>query len=202
MQSLQKAGQLLSVMLLGDKLFLFRFSDTLRPRIKETIDALRNHHHLHLVMLTGDHEENANVIAKDLGIDTYFANLKPADKLHHVTELSQKTGLAMIGDGINDAPALARATVGICMGKVGSSAAVDASDVILLQDNIELLGWLMDKAHQTKRIVAQNLILATSAILIAAIPALAGLVPLWLAVVMHEGGTVLVGLNALRLLRK
>lgn len=200
MEALQMQGELLSVMLLGDKLYLFRFNDTLRPKIKETVEALRKQD-LKLVMLTGDHEENARVIAKELGIDTYYANLKPEDKLHYVTELSRSSNLAMIGDGINDAPALARATVGICMGKVGSSAAVDASDVILLQDNIELLSWLMKKAHQTKRIVTQNLSLAVLAILIAALPALAGYVPLWLAVVMHEGGTVLVGLNALRLLR-
>lgn len=200
MQQIQRAGQLMAAMLLDKKLYLFRFSDTMRPKISETLQALRSQN-LQLYMLTGDHEESARAVAQQLGFDHYFANLKPEDKLHHVTELSRKEGLAMIGDGINDAPALARATVGICMGKVGSSAAVDASDVILLQDNIELLGWLMEKAHQTKRIVAQNLLLATSAIFIAALPALAGIIPLWLAVVLHEGGTVLVGLNALRLLR-
>ena len=87
------------------------------------------------------------------------------------------------------------------MGKVGSTAAIDASDVVLLQDNIELLDWLMNKAFHTQSIVKQNLFVAVGAIFIASLPALAGIVPLWLAVVMHEGGTVLVGLNALRLLR-
>ena len=108
----------------------------------------------------------------------------------------------MGSNGINDAPALARATVGICMGKIGSTAAIDAADVVLLNDNIELLEWLLQKSTQTRRIVKQNLSLATIAILFASIPALAGLVPLWVAVVLHEGGTVLVGLNGLRLLRK
>src|SRR5262249_8975673 len=130
------------------------------------------------------------------------ADLRPEDKLKYVSQLAEKQGLAMIGDGVNDAPALARATVGICMGKVGSTAAIDAADVVLLHDNVESLGWLVRKARQTQRIVKQNLTLASLAILVASVPALAGWVPLWLAVVMHEGGTVLVGLNGLRLLRK
>lgn len=152
-------------------------------------------------MLTGDHSYSAERIAKEVGIENYHADLKPEDKLNHVTDLAQTYGLAMIGDGINDAPALARATVGICMGKVGSSSAIEAADIILLQDNIDQLDWLVGLAEKTKRIVKQNLILATAAILFASLPALGGIVPLWLAVVMHEGGTVLVGLNALRLLK-
>jgi len=87
------------------------------------------------------------------------------------------------------------------MGKVGSSAAIDAADVVLLHDNIEMLDWLIEKAKQTQKIVRQNLLLATLAIIVASIPALGGIIPLWLAVVVHEGGTVLVGLNGLRLLR-
>ena len=88
------------------------------------------------------------------------------------------------------------------MGKVGSSTAIDASDVVLLHDDLTLLDWLMTKARHTQIIVKQNLGVATGAIIVASLSALAGLIPLWLAVVMHEGGTVLVGLNALRLLRR
>ena len=201
-QAIQSQGEHLAIMLMGSHIFLFRFQDTLRPKIVETIQALKQNRGWRLVMLTGDHEENAKAIAKEVGIDEYHADLKPEDKLHHVTSIAQESGLAMIGDGVNDAPALARATVGICMGKVGSTAAIDASDVVLLHDNIELVDWLVGKAHQTQRVVKQNLSVAALAILIAAIPALAGYIPLWLAVVLHEGGTVLVGLNALRLLKK
>jgi P-type E1-E2 ATPase len=152
-------------------------------------------------MLTGDHEQNARKIAEETGIKEFHANLHPEDKMEHVNRLSHEHDLAMVGDGINDAPALARATVGICMGKTGSGAAIEAADIVLLQDNIDRLGWLIRKARKTQAIVKQNLVLATAAILVATIPSLLGFFPLWLAVVMHEGGTVLVGLNALRLLR-
>lgn len=200
-KDIQARGELIAVMLMGSRLFLFRFHDTIRPKIKEMIREIRKKRGWQLVMLTGDHEDSAKRIAQEVGIDDYHANLRPADKLNYVSLLAQERGLVMVGDGINDAPALARATVGICMGKVGSTAAIDAADVVLLHDNIELLDWLVGKAYQTKKIVKQNLIVAFSAIFLASMPALAGFVPLWLAVVLHEGGTVLVGLNALRLLR-
>lgn len=197
----QERGELVAVLLIGSQLFLLRFEDNLRPNVKEALNELREQG-MRLIMLTGDHEHNARRIAKELGIDEYYADLRPEDKLHYVSQISSKENLAMVGDGINDAPALARATVGICMGKIGSTAAIDAADIVLLQDNIELLGWLTRKARKTQRIVQENLLLASLAILLVSLPALTGAVPLWLAVVMHEGGTVLVGLNGLRLLKK
>lgn len=200
-EAIQQTGALIAVMSYGDKGVLFRFYDTLRPKIRETVQALKKRG-WETLMLTGDHFTSAKRVAEEVGLDAFYANLKPEDKLKSVSTLAETKGLAMLGDGVNDAPALARSTVGISMGKMGSAAAVDASDVVLLHDNIELLDWLVQKAQQTQTIVKQNLAVAVAAILIASIPALAGLVPLWLAVVMHEGGTVLVGLNALRLLRK
>lgn len=199
-KEIEDHGELIAVLLVGSHPFIFRFRDTPRPHIGEMLHAVKKRG-LELVMLTGDHYNSAKRTAEELKIDEFHANLTPEEKLNYVSNLAEKKGLAMIGDGVNDAPALARATVGICMGKVGSSAAIDAADVVLLHDNIELLDWLIKKAHQTQTIVKQNLFLATFAIIIASIPALAGVVPLWLAVVMHEGGTILVGLNALRLLR-
>ena len=199
---IRKEGELVAVLLVGETVYVFRFVDTPRPKIRRTIDALKKKWNLAIVMLTGDHEESARRIANELGINTYRSNLRPEDKLEYVSKLAEERGLAMVGDGINDAPALARATVGIGMGKVGTTAAIDASDIILLHDNVEIIDWLFGKAIQTQNIVRQNLIIATGAILFASLPALTGLVPLWLAVIMHEGGTVLVGLNALRLFRK
>jgi Zn2+/Cd2+-exporting ATPase len=154
------------------------------------------------VMLTGDHTENAHIVARTLKIATVHANLRPEDKLNKVAELSQKQGLIMVGDGINDAPSLARSTVGISMGKIGSATAVDASDVVFLKDDLSLLDWLLKKSHKTVRIVKENLFLALGVILFATTPALLGYIPLWLAVILHEGGTVIVGLNSLRLLRR
>ncbi|MCB1117838.1 MAG: cation-translocating P-type ATPase [Chlamydiia bacterium] len=193
-------GQLISLLLIGDKLYTLIFTDTIRNDIPQLIQDL-NARDLSIAMLTGDHHENASSVAKALQIDQVHANLRPDDKLKIVSELSQNQGLAMVGDGVNDAPALARATAGIAMGKVGSMAAIDASDIVFLHDDLKLLPWLMSKSHKTLGIVKQNLALALGVICLATTPALLGYIPLWLAVVLHEGGTVLVGLNGLRLLK-
>ncbi|MFV0341072.1 MAG: heavy metal translocating P-type ATPase [Parachlamydiaceae bacterium] len=199
-ETLRKKGELLALLLIENTLYLFRFQDSIRKEIKKTLTNLKSRGYK-LLMLTGDHPESAHRIAKEIGIDEVYADLKPEDKLEIVASRSAQEGLVMIGDGVNDAPALARATVGISMGKVGSSSAIEAADIVLLNDNIDKLDWLTHKAKMTKIIVKQNLFLSTCAIIIASTPALAGIIPLWLAVVMHEGGTVIVGLNGLRLLR-
>ena len=184
----------------GNGLFAFYFQDEIRGNIPAMLLSLKKEN-LNLVMLTGDRKINADAIASLAGIDTVFAHLSPKDKLKKVARLSKEKGLAMVGEGINDAPALARATVGISLGKIGSHAAVDASDVIFLHDEITLLPWLFKKAKKTLSIVRQNLAIATLLILFASIPALLGIIPLWTAVILHEGGTILVGLNSLRLLK-
>lgn len=198
-ETLSEQGDILAFLLIGKDPYIFRFQDKMRPEVPAALTRLRKDGY-RLMMLTGDHQFSANRIASLLKIDEVHAHLKPEDKLQVVTEISEKMSLAMVGDGVNDAPALARATVGISMGKVGSSAAIDAADVVLLQDNIENLDWLMKKAKATQVVVRQNLFIATAAIFVASIPALLGILPLWLAVILHEGGTVIVGLNGLRLL--
>jgi heavy metal translocating P-type ATPase len=193
-----KAEGVLAALLVSDQTYLFRFTDQVRADLPRLLQSLP----LRPIMLTGDHAANAHTVANLLGIQEVYANLRPEDKLDKVALLSETAGLAMVGDGINDAPALARATVGISMGRIGSATAVDASDVVLLNDDLHLLTWLFTKSKKTRRIVKQNLTLALAVIALATTPALLGLVPLWLAVILHEGGTVLVGLNSLRLLRK
>ena len=199
--SLNKKGSMISFLQIESSLFDFRFEDALREKVKEVLDSLKEKG-LEVAMLTGDHEESANIVAKELEIDKTYANLRPENKLDIISKLSAKKHLAMVGDGINDAPALTRASVGISMGEIGSATAIDASDIVLLQDDITLISWLHKKAKKTMMIVRENLILALSVIVLATTPALLGIIPLWLAVILHEGGTVLVGLNSLRLLRK
>ncbi|MES2344498.1 MAG: cation-translocating P-type ATPase [Chlamydiota bacterium] len=198
---LPKDTELNTFLLIGDALFAFRFEDSIRSDIKPVLDTLKKQN-FHLAMLTGDTSATAHLVAKNLGIDSVFAELRPEDKLTKIAELSKHGDVIMIGDGINDAPALARATVGISMGSIGSATAIEASDVVFLNDDLTLLPWLSRKAHATLRILKQNLTLALGVIFLATTPALLGIVPLWAAVLLHEGGTVLVGLNSLRLLRR
>ena len=198
---LDKKGEMISFLQMGESLFDFRFFDALRPEVKEVLAALKKKD-LEVAMLTGDHAESAHAVAKELEIDQVYADLRPEHKLETVSKLSAEKHLAMVGDGINDAPALTRASVGISMGEIGSATAIDASDIVLLQDDLHLISWLHHKAKKTMLIVRENLTLALGVIVLATTPALLGIIPLWLAVILHEGGTVLVGLNSLRLLRK
>lgn len=198
---LDKKGSMITFLKIGDSLFDFRFEDTLRSEAKEVLASLKERN-LEIAMLTGDHEESAKQVAQDLEIDAVYADLRPENKLDMISKLSAEKHLAMVGDGINDAPALTRASVGISMGEIGSATAIDASDIVLLQDELSLINYLHKKAKKTMTIVRENLTLALGVIVLATTPALLGTIPLWLAVILHEGGTVLVGLNSLRLLRK
>jgi len=196
-----KSGQVCTLLLMDEELFVFRFEDEVREDTKKMLATLKEKFRVKLLMLTGDHEASAKRVAKAVALDNYYCNLRPEDKLNHIDTLAKKENLAMVGDGINDAPSLARATVGISMGKGGSKAAIDASDVVLLQDNVEMIIGLMAKARKAVKIVRQNVAFALGAIAVATTAAFLGYIPLWVAVLMHEGGTVIVALNALRLLK-
>lgn len=200
LKSLESEKDVITLLKIDTAVFLLRLEDTIRPSTLSMIQELKKNS-LRSVMLTGDRSMSAQFVASKIGIDEVHADLKPEDKLDYIEKLTQTHHLAMVGDGINDAPALARSTVGISMGKVGSASAIDASDVVLLNDDLENLSWLFSKSRKTLRIVKQNLTLALIVIFFATTPALMGYIPLWLAVILHEGGTVLVGLNSLRLLR-
>ena len=141
-------GTPLTILAVKNKWAIFHFSDKLRPDIKTAITNLKKRKKIPL-MLTGDHYKSAYRVARSLELENFQADLSPEDKLQHVSELSKTKGLAMVGDGVNDAPALARATVGIAMGGVGSSTSIDVSDIVLLNDETQHLPWLFQKAHKT-----------------------------------------------------
>jgi len=201
-ESERQQGKSLAVLKTGDNLAIFTFQDRVRSSALQVIEKLKSDLHLKTYILTGDHPGSGKKVQQQLGIDHLFADLRPDDKLYHVSRLSDNDGLIMVGDGVNDAPALARASVGVAMGGIGSGAALDAADVVLLKDELLDLTWLIEKSRKTKTVIRENLVIALSAIVLASTPALLGYVPLWLAVILHEGGTLLVGLNALRLLKR
>lgn len=182
--------------------YLFLFEDSLRDESLVAVSRLKERGKKVLI-LSGDKTSIVEKIAKKLDISEWKADLKPQDKLSIISSLSstQGRGLVMVGDGLNDAPALARATVGVSMGQLSSAAAREAADIVLLRDNLSLLDWLFGKALLTKKIVRQNLFLAIFSIVVGTTSSLFGVIPLWMAVLLHEGSTLLVGLNALRLLR-
>lgn len=192
-------GESLCALLAGDIAVFFTFRDALKKEAKETIDALKRDN-LAIVMLTGDHKGAAEAVSLALGIDTFESDLRPEDKMAYVAKAEEKAPTAVFGDGINDAPALARASVGISMGNLGSDTAIEASDIVLLHDELMLGPWVIAKSKKTLAIVRQNLAFAVGVIACVSLLALIGLVPLWLAVMLHEGGTILVAINGLRLL--
>jgi Zn2+/Cd2+-exporting ATPase len=196
-----QSGFIASYLWIDGSIFVLYFTDTIRSSAKKMVESLKKLN-LKIIILSGDRHCNVEPVAKKLEIHEFFADLRPEDKLKKIEEIVHETSLMMIGDGINDAPALARATVGISMGKMGSATAIEASDIIFINDDISLLDWLYKKALKTRRILRENITMALCVIIFASLPSLFGWIPLWLAVILHEGGTVCVGCNSLRLLKK
>ncbi|WP_336331030.1 heavy metal translocating P-type ATPase [Haloarcula sp. CGMCC 1.2071] len=177
------------------------FTDTVRPDAAEMIDKLRSLGVEHIVMLTGDNERVAQRIADEVGIDEVQAELLPEEKVATIEELvEQHENVAMVGDGVNDAPALATATLGIAMGGAGTDVALDTADVVLMGDDLSKIPYVLGLGRRTHRTLTINLAIAFGAIALMVGTILLRGIPLPLAVVGHEGSTVLVSLNGLRLL--
>lgn len=189
----------------NEKVTLFHFEDKLRHGAADVVAALKKAG-MQILMLTGDHASSAHRVAKAVGIEDVHFGMKPEDKLHCIKNLSRQSGvglsrgLIMVGDGVNDAPALAAATVGVVLAHYASATAVAVADVLLLQDTIDGVPFVIAKAHQTTSLVKQSVGLALSCIFIAALASVLGFLPLWLTVLLHEGGTLLVCLNSVRAL--
>jgi Cd2+/Zn2+-exporting ATPase len=154
-----------------------------------------------LYLLTGDNPTTASAVAVTLGLDGYRAGLSPADKAAAVRRLGAEDGpVAMVGDGVNDAPALAAASVGIAMGAAGTDQAIEAADIALMNDDLRQVRFTLRLGRRAVGVVRQNIALALGIKAAALVLAAAGFLPLWLAVLADTGNTVLVVANALRLL--
>jgi Cd2+/Zn2+-exporting ATPase len=176
--------------------------DEPRPSAKAFIDQLHAAGVREVAMLTGDNAATAHAIADQLGIDAVHPGILPTEKADLVKNwIDQGRTVAMVGDGVNDAPALALANLGIAMGGLGSDIALSAADVVLVQDRIERIPELMRLGKMANGIIRANLLFASSVIVALTVSSLFFRLPLPIAVVGHEGSTVLVILNGLRLLR-
>lgn len=176
-------------------------ADVLRGDAAEVVRRLKSQGVQRVVMLTGDNRRVAHAIAEQVGVDEYFADLLPEDKVRVLKQIRQQFGtVAMVGDGVNDAPALASASIGIAMGAAGSDVALETADVVLMSDDLRKIPYLIALSRETRKTLITNIIFSLSMIGVLIAGILVMDLPLPLSVLGHEGGTVLVSLNGLRLL--
>lgn len=203
-QQLEETGKTIVWVAYGGKpLGVIAVADTVRPEAASTIARLKRMGIQEIVMLTGDNDRTGQSIAAELGITKVYAELLPEDKVDVIRSLQrQYQTVAMVGDGINDAPALAQATVGIAMGTIGSDVALETADIILMADRLEQLIIAITLGRRSQQIVKQNIGFALSFIVLLLIANFTGGMTLPIGVIGHEGSTVIVILSGLRLLRK
>ncbi|MBI5293274.1 MAG: cadmium-translocating P-type ATPase [Chloroflexi bacterium] len=176
-------------------------ADTLRAEAPSTMATLKRIGVSKTIMLTGDNARVAIAIAKQVGLSTFRADLMPEDKVTAIRALRAEFGeVAMVGDGVNDAPALANATVGIAMGGAGTDVALETADVALMGDDLSKLPFVVGLGRATRAIIQQNLIVSLGVIALLVITSLTGWTSIGVAIIFHEGSTIVVVLNALRLL--
>lgn len=177
-------------------------SDMLRTEAKAMISRLRKLGVEQIVMITGDNQRTADSVAETVGIDRVYAELLPEDKLDVIRKLQEEyQTVAMVGDGINDAPALAQASVGIAMGIAGSDVALETADIVLMADKLDKLATAIELGRRSHSVVKQNIVVALGFILLLLIGNFLGNINLPIGVIGHEGSTVLVTLSGLRLLK-
>ncbi len=176
-------------------------ADTIREESRTLAAELHGLGVKKVIMLTGDQTAVAASIAAEAGLDEFRAELLPADKVEAIRQLRLEGTVLMVGDGVNDAPALATAHLGVAMGAAGADVAMETADVVLMGDRLENVALLIGMARHAKRVLTQNLVFASVVILVLVAAALGFALPLPMGVVGHEGSTVLVCLNGLRLLR-
>ena len=203
MKDLLDVGQTVMIVAYRSEIIgLISVMDLPRETAAKTLQQLKDIGIKHMVMLTGDHQNVGDAIAKQIGLTEAKGNLLPEDKVSEVKKLINDYGkIAMVGDGVNDAPAMALSTVSIAMGAAGSDVALETADVALMSDKIENLPYLIGLSRQSKRIIKQNIFISLGVVAVLVPVTILGLTNIGLAVAFHEGSTIVVVLNALRLLR-
>jgi len=203
LKRLEQKGQ--SVVLIGDSQSvwgLIALSDKIRPSSVRAIEGLHAQDIDQIIMLTGDNAQTAQAIAQETQVDEYYARLLPEEKVDKVRELAAKyQHVAMVGDGVNDAPALAEASVGVAMGAAGTDVALETADVALMADDLMKLVYALDISKRNQTIVRQNLFLSILIISVLSIGAVLGLLTLPMAVIGHEVSEIFVIGNGMRMLR-
>lgn len=203
MESLLQNGQTVMLVAYVDKIIGFiSVMDVPRKTAKSTLKRLQEIGIKHMIMLTGDHQNVGDAIARQIGLTEAKGNLLPEDKVTAVKALLQRDQkIAMVGDGVNDAPAMALSTVSIAMGAAGSDVALEVADVALMSDKLENLPFVFGLSNASKRIIKQNIWISLGMVFLLVPITILGLTNIGFAVALHEGSTIVVVLNALRLLR-
>jgi Cd2+/Zn2+-exporting ATPase len=198
-------GEGKTVMLVGDEqgvMGAVAVADTPRTSSAQALEGLRRAGVAKTVMLTGDNALTARAIGESVGVDEVRADLLPQEKVQAVRDLERAHGaVGMVGDGVNDAPALAAATVGIAMGGAGTDVALETADIALMADDLSKLPFTIALSRATLRVIKQNVGLALGLKLLAVLAVFPGWLTLWIAILADMGATVLVTLNGMRLLR-
>lgn len=201
-EKLEKEGK--TVMLVQNKdefSGILGLMDTPRKAAKTTLDKLKKIGIRKMIMLTGDNQKVADAVASEIGITQAYGSLLPEEKVERIKQLKkEETKIAMVGDGVNDAPAMASSTVGIAMGAAGSDVALETADIALMADKLEILPFAIALSRKAQQIVRQNLWISLGVVALLLPATIFGLANIGIAVVFHEGSTVVVVLNALRLL--
>ena len=203
LEAMARAGR--TVVVVGNDRHVCGFialADRVRPEASQAVADLRAAGVEHIVMLTGDNRGTAEAVARDAGVDEVYAELLPADKVTKVEELVAKYGATgMVGDGVNDAPAMGRATVGIAMGAIGTDAAIETADIALMSDDLLKLPWLVHHSRRALTVIRQNIIFALSVKAVFVVLTFVGYSSMWGAIAADTGASLLVVFNGLRLLR-
>lgn len=202
LQQLEEAGKTVVVVQNSEGIFgVIALQDRIREQAKQVIEGLKRLG-IKSAMLTGDNRSTAEAISQEAGIDLVFSNLLPEDKLNVIKELREKYDtVAMVGDGVNDAPALATASVGIAMGGTGSDAALETADLVLMNDDLSRIEEAVKIGGKMRRVIIQNMTFSIAVIAVLILSNFTVGISLPLGVIGHEGSTILVILNGLRLLR-